>query len=152
MTFSSASNSINPHKLVNKLKTLKALSAWCQEYDLNLNTKKTKEMIIDFRKNKNTLHTKLCIDEYKVDKVSSFKLLGVRVSANLTWSLKSSHQIKKAQKRPFHPRMLKRNRLPQKLHMNFYHCTIESVLTYSMGTQPSTLAVLQQRRNIPSGW
>lgn len=106
---------------------VRALSAWCQEYDRNLNTKKTKKIIIDFRKSNSTLHTELCIDEDKVNKVSSFKFLGVRISADLTWSLNSSHRIKKAQKRPFHLR------LPQKLLMNFYRCTIKSVLTYSMG-------------------
>ena len=101
---------------------VRTLSAWCKENDLNLNTKKTKEIIIDFRKNKNTLHTELCIGGENVDRVD--------ISEDLTWSLKTSNLIKKAQKRLFHLRTLKCSRLPKKLLINFYNCTIESVLTY----------------------
>lgn len=81
-------------------------------------------------KNKNTLHTELWMDRENVDRVSSFKFLGVHISEDLTWSLNTSHLIKKAQKCLFHLRTLKRNRLPQKLLINFYNCTIKYVLTY----------------------
>lgn len=78
-------------------------------------------------KNKNTLHTELWMDREKVDRVSSSR---VHISEDLTWSLNTSHLIKKAQKCLFHLRTLKRNRLPQKLLINFYNCTIKYVLTY----------------------
>ncbi|KAF7640927.1 hypothetical protein LDENG_00005030 [Lucifuga dentata] len=41
---------------------VQTLTTWCKDNDLILNTKKTKEIIIDFRKNKNTHHDGLCIN------------------------------------------------------------------------------------------
>lgn len=110
---------------------VQTLSVWCRENDLNLNTKKNKEIIMDFRKSKKTHHTELCIGGEEVERVSSFKFLGVHISEDLTWSLNTSSLIKKAQKRLFFLRTLRRNRLPQKLLINFYRCTIESILTYA---------------------
>lgn len=101
-------------------------------------------------KNKNTLHTELWIDRENVDRVSSFKFLGVHISEDLTWSLNTSHLIKKAQKCLFHLRTLKRNRLPQKLLINFYNCTIKYVLTYGCTVWYSSCTAAENKTF--SGW
>lgn len=101
---------------------VQTLSAWCRNHNLNLNTKKTKEIIIGFRITKKTHHTGLSIEEERVD---SFKFLGVHISEDLSWSLNTSHLIKKAQQRLFVLRTLRHNRLPQDLLKNVYRCTIE---------------------------
>ena len=48
--------------------------AKCEDNDLILNTKKTKEMIVDFRKGQPS-HEGLCIGGEEVERVSSFKFL-----------------------------------------------------------------------------
>ncbi|KAK2920685.1 hypothetical protein Q8A73_000170 [Channa argus] len=61
------------------------LVSWCGDNNLTLNTDKTKEMIVDMRKERRT-HQPLFIRELEVEKVSSFKYLGVHISEDLTWS------------------------------------------------------------------
>ena len=47
--------------------------------NLSLNIKKTKELIIDYRKKRDT-HTPLHINGETVERVSSFKFLGIHIS------------------------------------------------------------------------
>ena len=72
------------------------LTMWCKENDLILNTKKTKEVIVDFRRSRRTHHRPLYIDGVAVEKVESFKYLGVHISENLSWSLNTTYLVKKA--------------------------------------------------------
>ena len=46
---------------------------------------KTKEMIVDYRKNM-TEHAPVLIDGDAVEQVESFKFLGVHITNKLTWS------------------------------------------------------------------
>lgn len=108
-------------------KEVQNLSAWCTDNDLNI--KKTKEIIIDYRRNK-IKHNGLCINGKEVERVATFKFLGVHIAEDLTWSQNTSHIIKKAQQKMFFLRTLKCNGLPQELLTRFYRCTIESTLTY----------------------
>ncbi|KAK0153202.1 hypothetical protein N1851_005108 [Merluccius polli] len=89
------------------------LTEWCSENNLSLNIKKTKELIIDYRKKQDT-HTPLHINGERVERVSSFKFLGIHISENLSWTTNTTAIVKKAQQR------------------SFYRCSIESVLTYGI--------------------
>jgi hypothetical protein len=55
---------------------VRALRAWCQKNNLSLNVKKTKEMIVDFRKQQRE-HPPIQINGTAVKQVESFKFLGV---------------------------------------------------------------------------
>ncbi|KAK0131026.1 RNA-directed DNA polymerase from mobile element jockey [Merluccius polli] len=83
------------------------LTAWCSSNNLALNTKKTKEVIVDFR---------------------------VTVSEDLSWGRNIASATAKAQQRLYFLRKLRWSRLPQRLLLmvNFYHCAVESVLTYGL--------------------
>ena len=52
---------------------------WCQENTFSLNVNKTKEMIADFRKQQRG-HPPIHIDGTAVEKVESFKFLGVHIT------------------------------------------------------------------------
>ena len=69
---------------------------WCKSNNLALNTQKTKEIIVDLRRAKSKAHTPLHISGAEVERVSSFKFLGVHITENLSWSLNSSSLVKKA--------------------------------------------------------
>lgn len=60
------------------------LTAWCTTTNLILNTDKTKEIIVDYRKTKGCTHTPVYINGAEVERVSSFKFLGIHISANLS--------------------------------------------------------------------
>ncbi|MEL6802586.1 MAG: reverse transcriptase domain-containing protein, partial [Bacteroidota bacterium] len=99
--------------------------AWCGDHNLVLNTSKTKEMIIDFRRTGCLSLSPLLIGNEEVERVSSFKFLGVTVADDLSWTTNTTSAVKKAQQRLFYLRKLKWAKLPQQLMVNFYHCAVE---------------------------
>ncbi|MCJ8732086.1 hypothetical protein PDJAM_G00206930 [Pangasius djambal] len=105
------------------------LAAWCADNNLLLNTSKTKELIVDFRKEKSVPLDPIHINGMAVERVSSFKFLGTHISENLSWSTNTSSLIKKAHQRLFFLRTLKKNHLSADILSNFYRCAIESILT-----------------------
>jgi hypothetical protein len=74
------------------------LAEWCQENNLSLNINKTKELILDFRK-KQREHAPIHapIDRTAVEKVESFKFLGVHITDDLKLSTHTDSVVKKAQ-------------------------------------------------------
>ncbi|XP_078793907.1 uncharacterized protein LOC144987939 [Oryzias latipes] len=101
------------------------LSRWCQANNLILNTTKTKEIILDFRKNR-VDPPPLHINGNCVERVHSFTLLGTTISADLTGS---NNTIRKAQQRLHFLRRLRKNNVNQELLVTFYRSTIESILS-----------------------
>ncbi len=68
------------------LDEVERLTSWCQDNCLSLNVSKTKELIVDFRKRQQQPYTPLMISGTPVERVSSFKYLGVNISEDLTWT------------------------------------------------------------------
>ncbi len=64
-----------------------------------------------------------------MEHVASFKFLGVHLSEDLSWTLSTSILIKKAQQRLYFLRKLREAHLSPHILLNFYRCTIESILT-----------------------
>ncbi len=64
-----------------------------------------------------------------VERVSSFKYLGVNISEDLTWTTHIQTQVKKARLRLYHLRQLRKFRVSPAILKTFYSGTIESVLT-----------------------
>ena len=62
------------------------LTTWCQDNNLSLNISKTKEMIVDNRRQQVEEHAPLNIYGSAVEKVSCFRFLGVNISSDLNWS------------------------------------------------------------------
>ena len=102
---------------------VRALRVWCQENNLSLNVNKTKEMIVDFMKQQreHPIH----IDRTVVEKVESFKFLGVHITDNLKLSTHTESMVKKLQQCLFNLRRLKKFGLSPKNLTNLYRCTIE---------------------------
>ncbi|KAL0161541.1 hypothetical protein M9458_045266 [Cirrhinus mrigala] len=105
-----------------------ALTHWCQENHLTLNVAKTKELIVDFRRCGGT-HTSININGVAVERVSSFRFLGVHLAEDFSWSVHTDKIVKKAQQRLFFLRRLKRFGVSPRILRTFYHCAIESILT-----------------------
>ncbi len=83
------------------------LTKWCQENHLSLNIDKTKELVVDYRRQSRE-HTPITIDKTPVERVTSFKFLGVHITEDLTWSAHTDAVLKKAHQRLFFLRRLRK--------------------------------------------
>ncbi|KAI4876296.1 hypothetical protein NFI96_018083, partial [Prochilodus magdalenae] len=82
-------------------------------------------LIVDFRKQER-VHTPITINGASVERVSSFKFLGVHITEELTWSEHTTRVVKKAQQRLFFLRRLKRFGMDPRILRTFNTCTVES--------------------------
>ena len=97
---------------------VRALAEWCQENNLSHNVNKTKELIVNFRKQQRE-HTPIHIDRTAVEKVESFKFLIVHITDNLNWTTHTDSVVKKVQQCLFNLRRLKRFGLATKTLTKF---------------------------------
>jgi hypothetical protein len=126
---------------------VRALAEWGQENKLSLNVNKTKELIMDFRKQQRE-NAPVHIDGSAVEKVESFKFLGVHVTDNLKLSTHTDNVAKAAQKYLFNLRRLQKFSLAPMTLRNLHQCQIESILpgniTACTATAPAATAGLSR--------
>ena len=80
-----------------------------------------------------------------MERVESFKFLGINITDKLKWSTHTDSVVKKAQQRLFNLRMLKKFGLSPKSLTNFYRCTIERILSGCVtATAPPTTITLSR--------
>ncbi|KAI4879135.1 hypothetical protein NFI96_007722 [Prochilodus magdalenae] len=103
------------------------LEGWCRKNNLCINVKKTKEMIVDFRRGRHA-HLPLHVGGSAVEVVSSYRYLGV----HLTCSNNTSSLVRKAHQRLYFLRRLRRAGLGSPVLTSFYRCVVESVLCSSI--------------------
>jgi hypothetical protein len=69
-----------------------------------------------------------------VERVKSFKSIGVHITEDLKWSLQTDSVVKKAQQCLFNFRRLKKFYLAPKTLTNVYRCTVGSILSVCITT------------------
>ncbi len=104
------------------------LTKWCQENHLSLNIDKTKELVVDYRRQSRE-HTPITIDKTPMERVNSFKFLCVHITKDLTWSAHTDAVLKKAHQCLFFLRKLRKFGTSPRILRSFYTCTVESILT-----------------------
>ncbi len=114
------------------------LTKWCQENHPSLNIDKTKELMVDFRRQSRE-HTPITIDKTPVERVNSFKFLGVHITEDLTWSGHTDAVLKTHQCLFFLRRLRKFGMSPSILR-TFYTCNVESILTSCITLETAPLA------------
>ncbi len=77
---------------------LNNLAESCTKNNPLLKVSKAKELIFDFRKIEEKIHTPVCISRAKVKQVNSFRFQGISITKNLSWSSHISTLVKKAHK------------------------------------------------------
>ncbi|XP_061616445.1 alpha-1,3-mannosyl-glycoprotein 2-beta-N-acetylglucosaminyltransferase b isoform X2 [Phyllopteryx taeniolatus] len=103
----------------------------CGRHNLELNTLKTVEMIVDFRTHPSP-QLPLTLSSCLVSTVETFKFLGITVSQDLKWATNINSVLKKAQQRMYFLRLLRKHGLPPEMLRHFYTAVIESVLGSSI--------------------
>ncbi len=102
---------------------------WCNDNFLNLNVKKTKEIIVDFRKNKEEI-SPIVINGENVEIVNEYKYLGCIVNNKLSSDDHVNRVSKKANQRMFFVRKLKKIGVNKKILSLFYKSTVESIMSF----------------------
>ncbi|KAI3353873.1 hypothetical protein L3Q82_005080 [Scortum barcoo] len=124
---------------------VRALTSWCQDNNLHLNISKTKELIVDFRRRQREEHAPLSINGTTVERVNSFRFLGVHISEDLTWTHHTDFITKSARQRLFFLRRLRRLNMDSRLLCRFYRCTIERILTGCITAWYSSCTALNRK-------
>ena len=108
------------------------LVEWCVDNRMRLNTSKTKEMIIYFGKTypKSEIACTV-INEAKIERVETFKLLGIIFSSDLTWRAHIEYMLAKASKRIFVVYQLVRAGISVNDVLSVYCSLIRSILEYA---------------------
>jgi hypothetical protein len=99
---------------------------YCQDNNLALNADRTKELLVDFRRKRQT-QDPINIIGSAVERVESIKYLVVHMTKNLTWEDHINQP--KAQQRLVHLRRLIKFGLGPKILRAFFRGTTESILT-----------------------
>ena len=118
------------------LQEVSDLTKWCKDNSLLLNGAKTKEMVLDFCPQRRRTYNPLMIDGTPVERVSSFKYLGVHISEDLSWTVHMDTVVKKARQRLHHLGLLRRFKVSQRILTSFYSAAEQSIMTrpYLSGT------------------
>ena len=106
---------------------------------------KTKELIVDYRK-RGAAHTPIHIVEAVVERVESFKVIGVHITNKLSWSKHTKTVMKRAQQNLSPSRRLKRFGMGPQILKRFYSCTIESMVASLPGMSTARPPVARHYR------
>ena len=106
---------------------------WCDNNFLNLNVKKTKEMIVDFSKSPNGF-SPVNIKGDNVDIVDEYKYLGNIIDNKLKGNLNVSNIYKKCNQRMYFLRKLKNVKVDGTILTLFYYSIIQSVLSFCISS------------------
>ena len=100
------------------------------EQNMRLNPKKCKKMLLNFMHNHNFSLTSIVIGCNMVERVNTYKLLGVIISDDLRWVFHIEYISKKASKRLYSLRILKRVGVASDSILMMYLTIIRPILEY----------------------
>lgn len=119
---------------------------WCRSNFLQLNIKKTKEMIIDYRTKKCRVPDPIVIDAEIVERVGEYKYLGFVIDDQLKGYANTSMVVKKCNQRLHFLRILNNLHIDKNIISLFYKSTIESILSFSLTTWYGKLTSEDKRK------
>ncbi|KAI4893140.1 hypothetical protein NFI96_000155 [Prochilodus magdalenae] len=104
---------------------------WCHRYNLLLNTSKTKEMVVDFRRAR-PLTQPVFIEGVEVEMVRTYRYLGLHLDERLDWTANTDILYRKGQSRLYFLRRLGSFNVCRKLLQMFYQTVVSSCLFYAV--------------------
>ena len=116
---------------------------WTIQNGLNINKRKTKELVIDFSKTRTNFPT-IRIDRTDTQRVTEAKILGITITSNLTWDVHVDEITRKAGKRLFLLLQLKRSDIPAEYLLTVYTTVVRPTLEYACPAWPTSLTLRPQ--------
>ena len=107
------------------------ISAFASARGMELNHKKCKQMVISFLRYEGSDENQIFVAGNPVEIVSSFKLLGVWISNDLSWNTHVDMVLKKANSRLYALRLLKKACLELNMHPQSGRHYLNHYLTFS---------------------
>lgn len=104
---------------------------WCSDNFLNVNASKTKEMVIDFRRITEVVPNTV-VNNTVIDRVNTYKYLGVEIDDQLRFDKCASVKVKKLQQRMFFLRKLCSFNVDTCILELFYKSVLQSVLSFGL--------------------
>jgi hypothetical protein len=135
---------INLHSSSQMQTAADQISEWSQRNLMNINVKKTKEMLLGpILKNP---PDQIVLNTVNIERVTSFKLLGITVMNNMSWENHVSAICAKSSKRLHFLTILKRSAVSPTDLLQFYKCVIRPVIEYACPVWQSSLTSDQSDR------
>ena len=110
-------------------KNIREVMKFTNHQKMELNLKKCKEMLIDLRRNKTAIPI-TNIENSTIERVTSYKLLGLWTDDNMKWNTNTEKIVKKAAKRLFLLKVLKSHGASTSDMKNVYIAVIRPTLEY----------------------
>ena len=108
---------------------LDEINDWSIANKFQLRPQKCKELRISFTRD-DVSHDDVLIDQSTLNIVESVRILGVTIQNNLKWNLHIKDTVKKASKRLYFLKQLKRAKLSTEELVKFYVTCIQSVIIF----------------------
>ena len=102
------------------------------DHRMKLNLVKCKDILINFMHNHNFILNSIVLGNNTIETVNTYKLLGVHISSDLKWNCHVEYITKKANKRLYSIRILKRSGAPQIQLVRVYVSLIRPILEYEV--------------------
>ena len=122
--------------------SLDQLTGWSKTNHLNINVKKTKTMSLLTA----PVDQDLAIDNVPIESVSSYKLLGVHIDADLKWNSHIDAICKKASSRLYFLKQLRRNNVQPPDLLYFYTAVVRPILEYACPAWHTSITTAQSNK------
>ena len=107
------------------------IRSFAEMNNMGLNSGKCKDMIVNFLHNNTSVLEPVVIGATHVETVSSFELLGVYITSDLTWYVHCEHIIKKSNRRLYALRKFRKGGVASSDIVLVYCIIIRSILEYA---------------------
>lgn len=105
---------------------------FAMDHNMKLNPLKCKEMLINFLRNPYFLIHPIEIGNIVIERVKKYKILGVIMTSDLKWNNHVEYIVKKASKKLYSLRILRRAGVNQSNMLKVYLSTVRPVLEYAV--------------------
>ena len=142
---------IKKHDNSNMCTYLNSVVEWSERNLMNINFAKTKEMLIGRINNEPPQN--ICVCSNLIERVSSFRLLGIQIDNNLKWASHTAYIYSKASSRLYFMKLLKRSGASIDDMLHFFKTVVRSLLEYACpvwhnsltGEQSDVIESIQKR-------
>ena len=118
------------------------IHGFASSHNMKLNPGKRKEMFINFMHDHNILVNPIIMGNKEIECVSNYKLLGVYLNEDLNWNTHIDYIFKKACKRLYSLRILRRAGVASLSILKVYLTIIRPVLEYAVPVWQSIPGIL----------